>query len=696
MQGHRSPSRKDKAETSSTRDCETSVVEERSVQSRRSHSLSSLPLHVEDSPRDTYYLDIQNLSSRIRSSESFHLRRGSSLNSDAGESLEIEQCRKYVPRSPSRRFYGYDEDRGKRGFFGALFAAFSYFRKPGCGRQKRRNSNILTRERYHALPIKDLSPKGSPTGHGENVWGNHQREEKVHSGGRMDRANTLILVLAAVAFGWTLLLLFASPLPLIASVPQQVIDISININDHIEVAMKEEQEQLRKVTPIQLPGTDEVHPQVNSFSSLIKSEDICPHAHDSAMNASNFQKQFGAHEFANVTETKEDEEKRRVALFTGAYSNIRDGVSLTLNKMVAFLEENGHDILIFAPTNHEPALDAVGKILSVPSVPVPGRPEYRLSLVLSSYLQDQLRTFDPDIVHIATPDIVGFQALAWAKLNGIPTACSYHTRFNSYLEYYNFGFAEHASWLLWSQFYGRCDHVYVPSKEIKTELEEHGINNDIRIWARGVDPDVFNPQFRCPAWRNKIGAQEKEVVILLVCRMVWEKNLELFAKVIEGLQAAGMKFKSVVVGEGPARKDLQERLTQTTFLGSLKGADLSTAFANADIFFFPSTTETFGSTTLEAMASGLPVVVSNASGSNSLVSHNLNGFIADPHDLPSFEDYTSRLIADPSLREYMGLAGRNIAMSEFEYSKIFGDLINYYTDLVVGDRISNELQDPSN
>jgi len=495
-----------------------------------------------------------------------------------------------------------------------------------------------------------------------------------------------------MAFAWTLLTLLTSPIPIISSVPQQIIDVSIHINKNVELAMKEEQEAQKKVTPILLPWAADSSPKVNSFSSLTKATDVCPYAHNASETATAFEKQFGAHDFQHVINDYDGRE-RRIALFTGAYSNIRDGVSLTLNKMVAFLEENGHEVLIFAPTNHEPALDAVGKILSVPSVPVPGRPEYRLSLLLSSYLQKQLRKFDPDVVHIATPDIVGFQALAWAKLNGIPTACSYHTRFNSYLEYYNFGFAEPASWLIWGGFYGHCDHVYVPSKEIKYELEDHGIDNDIRIWARGVDPDIFSPKFSCPSWRNEIGIGADEVVILLVCRMVWEKNLELFAETIEKLQGQGLKFKSVVVGEGPARKELQERLNETSFLGNLKGQDLSTAYASSDIFFFPRVTETFGSTTLEAMSSGLPVVVSNSTGSNSLVSSNVNGFIADPENVNSFVEYTSRLIREPSLRADMGAEGRRIAITKFQYSKIFGDLIEYYSDLILGDHIDNTTLD---
>ncbi|QDZ17635.1 sulfolipid synthase [Chloropicon primus] len=647
-------------------------------QSRRSLSESSLQVEegsgqaTGGSPRSRgSNFDLASLNSRFRGSQEFLAAR------------DPEEGRRLLGGGGGRRP---QQQRGG-GYLSFLWRPSQ--KKP----VKRRGSGILTRNRSHMLNIRNLSPDGSSKGDLSSLWQDlHEKERKMSSEWRAGKANKLVLLLALVALAWTLIVLLASPVPAVSSVPQHIVDINIKINEHIESAMHEDLELSSRVTPIQLPWSNVTSPGVNSFADLIKADRICPFAHEASVRSTDFEKQFGAHEFEHVFH-QYDNKTRRIALFTGAYSNIRDGVSLTLNKMVAFLESNGHQFEIFAPTNDRPALHAVGKVLSVPSIPVPGRPEYRLSLLLSPYLQKELSSFDPDVVHIATPDVVGFQALLWAKFHNVPTACSYHTRFNSYLKYYHVGALEPASWLIWREFYGNCDHVYVPSKEIKAELEAHGINKDVRIWARGVDADVFSPEFRCPVWRNNIGVQDKEVVVLLVCRMVWEKNLELFAKTVEELQSRGLKFKSVVVGEGPVREELQKRLPQTAFLGGLKGEDLSTAYANADVFFFPSTTETFGSTTLEAMASGLPVVVANSSGSNSIVQHNVNGFIADPKDVGSFVDYTAQLIRDSELRERMGAAGASIATKDFQYSKIFGTLMEYYTDLIMGDRISGALGD---
>lgn len=437
--------------------------------------------------------------------------------------------------------------------------------------------------------------------------------------------------------------------------------------------------------PIQLPWVAPGNaPRTDALGKAWPAEGMCPRARAAARNATVFERQFGAHAFHDVHIPSSDAlpRKRRVALFTGAYSHIRDGVSLTLNKMVAFLEANGHEVLVFAPTNPTPAIRSVGKLLSVDSMPIPGRSDYRLSLSLNSNLQDKLNAFDPDVVHIATPDVLGFEALIWAKMQAKPTACSYHTRFNSYLKYYNFGFIEPLSWLLWGTFYGHCDHVYVPSKEISEELAAHGISSErIRPWARGVDTDLFSPAFRCPSWREALGIAEGEVTVLLVCRLVWEKNLELFAKAIEGLQSEGIKFKSVVVGEGPAREALQRRLKHTTFVGNLKGADLSTAYASSDVYLFPSTTETFGSTTLEAMASGLPVVVADASGSSTLVRNGRNGFVASAKDVGAFVAHLRALVTQPDLRRRMGGEGERMAREQFQYDRIFTELVEHYDAL---------------
>ena len=379
---------------------------------------------------------------------------------------------------------------------------------------------------------------------------------------------------------------------------------------------------------------------------------------------------------------------RRVALFAGAYNHISDGVALTLNRLVRYLEARGAKVLIFAPTtNKPPAFEHSGTLISVPSIPFPGRSDYRFTVGISRKGWSRLEAFEPDIIHIATPDYAGAQALRWAKSHHVPVVSSYHTHFASYLKYfasynplYRADLLENTAWRYGRWFYTQVEHVYVPSSSIADKLRSRGIVDGLRIWARGVDPERFAPYHRSQKWRSSHGFTEKDVVIAYVGRLVWEKNLSVLARVLEKLKALGIAHKSLVVGDGPARDVLSERLTDTVFTGPLDGNELASAYASSDIFLFPSETETFGNVTLEAMASGLPAVCANASGSDLLVLDGLTGYLAPPHDISAFLTRIRRLISNPSLRKTLGKAARRRAET-FEWRNIMGHLAGYYQEI---------------
>lgn len=375
--------------------------------------------------------------------------------------------------------------------------------------------------------------------------------------------------------------------------------------------------------------------------------------------------------------------KQRIVLYTGAYNHIRDGVALTLNRMVSYLLGQGHEVLVLAPTNSNPVIDHAGDLRPVPSVILPGRSDYRLSISLTANLKQQIVDFDPTIVHIATPDFVGFQVQKWAReQQHLPVVCSFHTHFTSYLSYYNLGFLEGMTWDLLRRFYSSCDHTYVPSHGIADELREHGVHDGLLLWTRGVDTEMYSPSRRCPALRSKLAVDDDEPVVLLACRLVWEKGLQVYVDVIRKLEAAGVRHKSVVAGDGPARAKMQQLLPNTVFLGAQSSQQLSCAYASADVYVFPSHTETFGVTTLEALASGLPVVVANASGPAMMVEHGRNGFMAPPSDSEAFYRYTRRLVERADLRKTMGRAAREIAHTTFHWGGVFKNLVEYYDGLV--------------
>jgi len=380
---------------------------------------------------------------------------------------------------------------------------------------------------------------------------------------------------------------------------------------------------------------------------------------------------------------------RRIALFAGAYNHISDGVALTLNRLVRYLENRGAEVLIFAPTtNKPPALQHNGTLISIPSIPIPGRPDYRLTVGISRKGWNRLEAFGPHIVHIATPDYAGAQALKWGKSNGVPVVSSYHTHFASYFKYfasynplYRIDIIENTAWRYGRWFYSQVEHVYVPSPGIADKLREQGITKGLRIWARGVNPEKFTPLRRSQTWRSHHGFKENDIVVAYVGRLVWEKNLSVFTQVLGKLKAQGIHYKSLVVGDGPACEALCEQLTDTVFTGPLQGNELATAYASSDIFLFPSDTETFGNVTLEAMASGLPTVCADASGSDSLVIEGETGYLVPAHDTSAFSSSIEQLISDPLLRQRFGIVARKRAMA-FEWNNVMGHLAHYYQEIL--------------
>lgn len=366
----------------------------------------------------------------------------------------------------------------------------------------------------------------------------------------------------------------------------------------------------------------------------------------------------------------------RVAIFTGNYNHIRDGVSLTLNRLVAFLEKQDIPVIVFGPTVDEPELDHNGEFVSVPSVPMPKRSEYRVTVGFPDRAQKRLREFEPTLVHLATPDLLGFRAMRWAQNKDIQIVASYHTHFTSYLKYYNLEIFEMLGWKYLDWFYSQCHHIYAPSPSIADELSQKDLGNEseIHIWARGVDIDHFNPDKRDEAWRKEAGLAEDEKAVTFVSRLVWEKNLQTFVDAVKKLEG---NVKPIIVGDGPAMNEVQAILPEAYFTGFITGEELAKAYASSDIFFFPSETETFGSVTLEAMAAGLPCVVADAPGSKSLVESGVSGYLSPPKDTVQFAKCIQKLIDDDQRRKKMGKVARQKAL-QYSWDIVNGHLVDNY------------------
>lgn len=371
----------------------------------------------------------------------------------------------------------------------------------------------------------------------------------------------------------------------------------------------------------------------------------------------------------------------RVALLTGNYNHIRDGVSLTLNRMVKFLLQNNVEVLVFGPTIANPAVNHHGTLIPVHSIKMPGRPEYRIITGFPEDAKQKLKDFKPDIIHIATPDLLGYKGLKWAMEHNIPVVSSFHTHFASYLKYYKLGFLEPVGWKYLKWFYEKCDQVYVPSKSMIDELVNKKIDGNFKVWARGVEIDNFNPELRSESWREEMGFQKNDIVVTFVSRLVWEKNLKVYADVLNDLKKQYSNVKALIVGDGPAMEELKEMIPDAEYTGFLKSHSLSVAYASSDIFFFPSESETFGNVTLEAMSSGLPCVVADAAGSKSLITDGENGFLAKADDKDLFRSRIEQLVLDPSLRKEMGRVSVEKAKG-YSWKAINEKLLSYYSEVL--------------
>ena len=374
-------------------------------------------------------------------------------------------------------------------------------------------------------------------------------------------------------------------------------------------------------------------------------------------------------------------EELRIALFSGNYNYVRDGANQALNRLVGFLLRQGANVRVYAPTVEHPAFPPTGDLVSVPSIAIPGRPEYRLAYRLPGSVRRDLAAFNPNVVHVAAPDIVAHRAVSWARKRGIPVISSVHTRFDTYLQYYGLQYLEPTVRALMRRYYRRCDAIVVPAESTAAILRAQRMNKDISLWARGVDRDQFNPGRRSLEWRRERGIGDDEMVVAFLGRLVLEKGLDVFADAIDGARAKGVQLKVLAIGDGPARNYFEERLPNAVFTGQLTGNNLAVALASADVFLNPSITETFGNVTLEAMACALPVVAAAASGARSLVNDGVTGRLSRPGDIDAFATALADYQRDPELRMRHGQAGLEFAKT-MDWDEINGAVMHVYERVI--------------
>ncbi len=372
----------------------------------------------------------------------------------------------------------------------------------------------------------------------------------------------------------------------------------------------------------------------------------------------------------------------RIALFSGNYNYVRDGANQALNQLVGFLLSRGASVRVYSPTIATPAFAPTGDLVDVPAVPLPGgRGEYRLALGLPRKVRDDIAAFRPTCIHVAAPDLLGHRAVSLARRHGLPVLASVHTLFETYPAYYGVPFLEAPMVAMLRRFYNRSDMLVAPTGEIAERLRGQGIVRPIGVWSRGVDHDRFDASRRDIAWRRSLGIGDDDLVIGFLGRLVLEKGLNVFADVIAELERRGVAHKVLIIGDGPARDDLRERLPTAIMAGFQAGNDLGRAVASLDILLNPSVTETFGNVTLEAMACGVAVVAADATGARTLVAPGRSGELIAPTDIAGYADAIAAYAADPARLRAAGEAGRTLAQ-DYQWDRVNQAVLDAYLAIV--------------
>lgn len=364
----------------------------------------------------------------------------------------------------------------------------------------------------------------------------------------------------------------------------------------------------------------------------------------------------------------------RVAVVTETYPPEINGVARTVGLMVDWLLSRGHAVELVRPRQRrEPSRaphPALHETLTLGAV-VP-RWQVQLGFALPGRLATRWRSTRPDLVHVVTEGPLGWAAVWAASVLGIPLSSDFHTNFHSYSGHYGFPWMQGVVASYLRRLHNRTACTLVPTAQLKSELAHLGIER-LRIAGRGVDSQLFNPSRRSPALRHQWGCAGDELVVISVGRVAPEKGLDLFASAAQSMQAIDPAIRVVVVGDGPRRTALESRNPGFRFTGARIDEDLAAHYASADVFLFPSTTETFGNVVLEAMASGLAVLAYDDAAARQHVVHSVSGLLAPRGDALLFTHLARLLAHDPDLRLTLGREARRVSR-ELPWERKFPEL----------------------
>jgi glycosyltransferase involved in cell wall biosynthesis len=339
----------------------------------------------------------------------------------------------------------------------------------------------------------------------------------------------------------------------------------------------------------------------------------------------------------------------RIALFTETFLPKVDGIVTRLSHTVDHLQRLGDQVLVISPDGGLREYKGA-QIYGVPGFPLPLYPELKLALPRPA-IRQALEEFQPELIHIVNPAVLGLGGLYYAKSLEVPLVASYHTHLPKYLEHYGLGMLEGVMWELLKAVHNQAQINLCTSVAMHDALTSHGIER-VEVWQKGVDTELFHPSLASAKVRAHLSQGHPDSPLLLyVGRLSAEKEIDRIKPVLEAIPNARL----ALVGDGPYRAELEKHFAETStyFVGYLTGVDLAAAFASADAFIFPSRTETLGLVLLEAMAAGCPVIAANAGGIPDIVTDGLNGYLFDPADEQGAITATQRLLANPKERDLL-------------------------------------------
>ncbi len=363
----------------------------------------------------------------------------------------------------------------------------------------------------------------------------------------------------------------------------------------------------------------------------------------------------------------------RIAIVAESFLPQTNGVVTSVLQVLQHLERRGDDVLVIVPdsaTGPVPTEIHGARVVAVPSWSFPTYPDVRVATGGVARLTRLLREFAPEVVHLASPFVLGWRATLAARELDIPTVAVYQTDVPAYAADYGLPWAERLLWRRVCDIHDRATLTLAPSSSAVAALTEHGVDR-IRIWRRGVDADRFNPVRRDEGLRREL-APNGERLVGFVGRLAPEKQvLDLAAA------AAVPGTRLVVIGDGPEREKLAAAVPGAHFTGMLHGDDLGRHVASLDVLVHPGETETFCQVVQEGLAAGVPVVAVGKGGPLDLVDHSRTGWLYEPGNLDEMAGFVRDLVGDESKRRAFGRAARE-AVQERRWSAVCGELVGHY------------------